>query len=61
MYWFWYFLFVTQPQFLLLGLFGILGKEAERAANDAAGAIAIAVVILIFIAALVGIVYLITQ
>lgn len=34
MYIFWLFLMGSQPYFLLLGMTGILGKEAEKAADD---------------------------
>lgn len=54
MYWFWYFLMASQPYLLLLGLSGILGKEAEDAANDLAMVMGV-VFIIIFIVTLVWI------
>ena len=41
MYWFWLFLMASQPYLLLLGLFGVFGKEAEEAANDICAGMAI--------------------
>lgn len=47
MYWFWYFLFCSQPQFLVLGMFGVLGKEAEEAANDLAAVMGIVLLVVL--------------
>ncbi|MBZ0188277.1 MAG: hypothetical protein K8F91_18650 [Candidatus Obscuribacterales bacterium] len=50
MYWFWFIVMASQPYLMLFGLMGVLGKDAERAANDLAVCIGIAVVIIMIIA-----------
>lgn len=54
MYWFWYFLLVTQPEFLLLGMLGLLGGEAKRAAEDLVPVYCVIILILIVL----GVIYL---
>jgi len=50
MYWFWHFLFVSQPPFLLLGLLGVFGKEAEKVAEDLVGVLGIVILVLVVLA-----------
>ena len=52
-YWFWFFVLTTNPSFLLLGVTGILGKDAEEAAGDVG--VAYAIVFAIFL--IVGTIY----
>lgn len=52
MYWFWLFLMASQPYLLLLGLFGVFGKEAEEAANDICVGMAILLVVALIVAAI---------
>lgn len=35
-YWFWFAFWCTQPAFLFIGLLGLLGDEAKKAAEDVA-------------------------
>lgn len=41
MYWIWILLFASQPLFLLLGMTGVMGEEAKKAADDVAESFAI--------------------
>ncbi|MCA9817064.1 MAG: hypothetical protein KC652_18265 [Cyanobacteria bacterium HKST-UBA01] len=52
MYWFWLFLMASQPYLLLLGLFGVFGKEAEEAANDICAGMAVLLVVALIVAAI---------
>ncbi len=56
MYWIWFFLFVSQPAFCLLGYFDVLGSEAKKAAEDifafyaiVGGLVVVGVVILLIV------------
>ncbi len=61
MYWFWYFLFATQPEFLLVGMTGCLGREAKQAADDAALMLGLVFLLVVALAAVGGLVYLILK
>lgn len=52
MYWFWYFLFASQPALLLLGMTGFLGDEAKKAAEDLGEVLGVMVIVIIIIAAI---------
>lgn len=52
MYFFWLMLMTAQPWLMLVGVFGLLGKDAERAAKDLAtfaGILAILLIIALII------------
>lgn len=46
-YYFWFFLIVIQPYFLLLGKTGLLGREAQRAADKIWDHVEIALVLVL--------------
>ena len=44
---FWFFVFVSQPISLFLSVFGLLGKDAKKAADDFSGTVVVIVVLAI--------------
>jgi hypothetical protein len=61
MYWFWYFLFAVFPILILFAMMGLLGKEAEEAADDFARAMGIILLVIVALAAIGGLIYLILK
>jgi len=57
-YTFWYMAYCFQPEIALLGMLGILGKEAKKAAEDFGLAVGLLLCILIILAVIGGAVYL---
>lgn len=49
MYWVLFFLYCSQPVFLLPGLMGVFGEEGKRAADDAVPIIGVSAIIAIAI------------
>lgn len=54
---FWYLLFASQPQFFLLAVLGVLGKTAKEASDDVMAAMALVLLIGVFIGVPVAAVY----
>ena len=61
MYWVWYFLFLAQPEFLFLGLIGVLGDEAEKAADDVLPIFGTVGLVLLILGIVFGVAYIFTQ